>query len=107
MKGLSITSLILSIIFLILGFYRLLVYSNPESAYSESRNAWVGGDAYNYIINAAQATAFFVLFAAFFLAFIVIKIGLKLQNTENKVSNSNLNINFDDKKDNFEDVNKW
>lgn len=81
MKGLSITSLILSIIFFFMGFYRLFFYSNPESRVLKSRNAWVGGDAYNYIINGTQATAYFVLFAAFFIAFVLIKIALHLQNT--------------------------
>ena len=33
-----------------------------------SKNAYVGGDAYNYIINGNYATAFFVLTAMFVLA---------------------------------------
>ncbi|MCT6922900.1 hypothetical protein [Metasolibacillus sp.] len=74
----------------------MLFYSNPEEySYRDSQNAWVGGDAYNYIINAAQATAFFVLFAAFFLAFILIRIGLKLQSVDKPAAN----INFENKYD--------
>lgn len=104
MKGLSITSLILSIIFLIIGFYRLLFYSNPEEySYRDPQNAWVGGDAYNYIINAAQATAFFVLFAAFFLAFVIIRIGLKLQNADKPASN----VNFDEVENKYNNTDKW
>ncbi|EON70371.1 hypothetical protein [Lysinibacillus sphaericus] len=81
MKGLSITSLVLSIIFFCIGFYRLVFYSNPESFDRDSSNAWVGGDAYNYIINGTQATAYFVLFAAFFIAFVLLKIALEMQET--------------------------
>ncbi len=42
-------------------------YSNPDSEFSflESENAYVGGDAYNYIINAGYATAYFVLAGAY------------------------------------------
>ncbi|WP_052344246.1 hypothetical protein [Bacillus ndiopicus] len=119
MKVLSTTSLIASIIFFIMGFYRLVFYSNPGFASSESRhlestghvsfNAWVGGDAFNYIINAAQATAYFVLFGVFYITFVLIKIGVKLQNTADSSFNSysNRNVNFDDKENNFEDMNKW
>lgn len=44
-----------------MGFYKLFAYSNPESSYLDVINAYVGGDAYNYIINANYATAYFVL----------------------------------------------
>ena len=43
-------------------------YENPESSYREHVNAYVGGDAYNYIINGTHATAFFVLTTMFVLA---------------------------------------
>lgn len=58
------------IAFLIAGFNKLHVYENPSSddeyaflsdEEAEAKNAYVGGDAYNYIINAGQATAYFVL----------------------------------------------
>lgn len=37
----------------------MLAYSNPE--HGEGINVHVGGDAYNYIINANQATGFFII----------------------------------------------
>ncbi|WP_149426792.1 MULTISPECIES: hypothetical protein [Exiguobacterium] len=56
------------VVFLGIGFHKLTVYENPSSddEYTftdeeDSVNAYVGGDAYNYIINASQATAYFVL----------------------------------------------
>ncbi|WP_251648697.1 hypothetical protein [Rummeliibacillus stabekisii] len=50
-----------------MGFYKLFAYENYNSDddyFSDSSlnvNAYVGGDAYNYIINAGQTTAYFVL----------------------------------------------
>lgn len=51
------------------GFYHLWVYSN-DVVYGQL-NAYVGGDAYNYIINASQAVAYFVVA----LCFVVIATG--------------------------------
>lgn len=47
------------------GIDKLTNYENTD--YS-SINAYVGGDAYNYIINGTHATAYFVLTAMFVLA---------------------------------------
>ncbi|WP_051524890.1 MULTISPECIES: hypothetical protein [Exiguobacterium] len=65
----TISMLLLAfIIFLGIGFHKLTVYENPSSDdeyvftdEEDSVNAYVGGDAYNYMINASQATAYFVL----------------------------------------------
>lgn len=54
-------SYLISGVFLVLGFYKMWVY---ESGYG-GINVYVGGDAYNYIINANYATGYFVL-AIFF-----------------------------------------
>lgn len=62
---LSILSFMVAIVFLVLGFNRMTVYDSGESYPYEYRNAYVGGDAYNYIINANYSTAFFVLTATF------------------------------------------
>lgn len=57
-KGGAIIFFLLSAVFLAIGFYKLLVYDgNPFSPV----NAYVGGDAYNYIINSNLATAYFTL----------------------------------------------
>lgn len=37
-----------------MGFYKKMAYSNPDKAYTTSDdyiNSYVGGDAFNYIIN--------------------------------------------------------
>ncbi len=49
----------------ICGLWEIAVYVNEEDLLV---NAHVGGDAYNYIINACQATAFWVLSGVFLIA---------------------------------------
>ena len=66
-KGLSSISFIISVIVLGLGLDKMFNYENGESIPYEYHNAYVGGDAYNYIINGNYATGFFVLAAMFAL----------------------------------------
>ena len=54
-------SYFLSVIFIGLGFHKMFAYNNPDGRIGEAVNAYVGGDAYNYIINANYATAYFAL----------------------------------------------
>ncbi|WP_077329674.1 hypothetical protein [Virgibacillus siamensis] len=55
-----IASFIISVIFVVMGFYKMFVYSNEEFG-DNNINAYVGGDAYNYIINSNYAAAYFLL----------------------------------------------
>lgn len=50
----------LCLLFFCLGLYKMSVYSPPSSKYSMlgSNNAYVGGDAYNYIINGTYFTGY-------------------------------------------------
>lgn len=60
-KGLKITAVILillGICFIMIGFSKKNNYSN--GSYS-SKNAYVGGDAYNYIINSGYFTGYVTL----------------------------------------------
>lgn len=43
------------------GYDKMTNYYYSDIYHSLNKNAYVGGDAYNYIINAGYATAFFVL----------------------------------------------
>lgn len=43
--------LLLAIIFASIGFNKINKYENPDSVFGSSVNAYVGGDAYNFIIN--------------------------------------------------------
>lgn len=57
----SIILLIGSIVSIGMGFDKYLNYYNSEYVTSLNKNAYVGGDAYNYIINAGYFTAFVTL----------------------------------------------
>ena len=50
------------------GIDKMTNYYNSENYPSLNVNAYVGGDAYNYIINGTYATSFFVLTTMFVLA---------------------------------------
>ena len=65
---LAVTSLVCGCITFIKGIHRMVKYENSDYSWGDHVNAWVGGDAYNYIINGTHATAFFVLTAMFVLA---------------------------------------
>jgi len=67
-KTIGFVSYVISVICISMGLYKMFVYENPDSVILDSVNAYVGGDAYNFIINANYATAYFVL-AAFFMIF--------------------------------------
>nr|WP_235788396.1 hypothetical protein [Salipaludibacillus sp. CUR1] len=58
---LAVVSYIAAAIFTGVGFHKLFVYESNDSLFGEGKNAYVGADAYNYIINANYATAYFTL----------------------------------------------
>ena len=62
-------------IFLYKGYDKMSNYRSPQYYSSNSVNAYVGGDGYNYIINGNYATGFFVLAMGFFIAGTVCVIG--------------------------------
>ena len=63
MKTISIVFIVVGIILLCVGFYKISAYNNPDSeyGYGDSINSYVGGDAYNYIINGTYFTAYAVM----------------------------------------------
>ena len=54
---------------------------NYRNSTYHSENAYVGGDAYNYIINGTYATAFFVLAVGFLISGILCIIGSFIVNS--------------------------
>lgn len=52
---------VISMIPLYEGYDKMTNYYSSDTYDSLNKNAYVGGDAYNYIINAGYSTAFFVL----------------------------------------------
>lgn len=79
-----IISIFVSIIPLCFGFYKLFAYNN---SYYSLVNAYVEGDAYNYIINANYATACFVLVAVLILFSAFCGVMWKLTQISDKCSN--------------------
>lgn len=70
----SIIMFCVSIIMLYKGYDKIANYSSPKESslfpdgYYGGTNAYVGGDAYNYIINSGYSTGFFVLSSMFFIS---------------------------------------
>lgn len=54
---------LLAVVMLYKGYDKMTNYRNSEYYTSQNVNAYVGGDAYNYIINGTYSTGFFVLSA--------------------------------------------
>ena len=94
-KFLSIISFVISLIVLGLGLDKMLNYDSGELFPYEYHNAYVGGDAYNYIINGNYATGFFVLatmFALMGIGFIVLYYLSKMADGQSKLLSTNQNI---------------
>ena len=63
----AIVSAILAFVTLCMGFNKLWRYDSGDEYGFDAVNAYVGGDAYNYIINGTHAIAYFVLTTMFVL----------------------------------------
>ena len=97
-KGLSSLSFIISAIVLGLGLDKMLNYDSGEYYPYEYHNAYVGGDAYNYIINGNYATGFFVLAAMFALmgiGFIILYYLSKMADGQSNLLSTDQNIEDD------------
>lgn len=64
----AVICFVLSGIMLYQGYDKMNNYYNPESVLLDSVNAYVGGDAYNYIINGTYATAYYTLASGFLIS---------------------------------------
>ncbi|MCD7819685.1 MAG: zinc ribbon domain-containing protein [Lachnospiraceae bacterium] len=64
---LSIASVLAGCVTLYQGINKMTRYNSGDYYPYETINAYVGGDAYNYIINGTYSTAFFVLTTMFWL----------------------------------------
>ena len=94
-KGLSRVAFIISAIVLGLGLDKMLNYDNGEYAPYEYHNAYVGGDAYNYIINSNYATGLFVLatmFALMGIGFITLYYLSKMDDGQSKLLTANQTV---------------
>lgn len=87
----AVILIVLSAFFTFSGFDKLMNYENPANnefykmfPYGKSSNAYVGGDAYNYIINAGQATGYFVLAVGSMVSAILLFVCVCLVTIKNK-----------------------
>ena len=77
-KWLNIVAVVCFILFGIMtykGYDKMTNYYSSEIYASLNVNAYVGGDAYNYIINGTYATSFFVLAIGFLISGILCVVG--------------------------------
>ena len=103
-------AIILGIVFCIIGFDKKNNYYSSENFYSLNVNAYVGGDAYNYIINGTYFAGYLALAGALFTCGCICGVGGLLfekggiseqaenhDSTEPLIDNSNIqqNINAD------------
>ena len=90
--------IIVGTIFVGIGFYKHIKYENPSGdSYryyyeDESVNAYVGGDAYNYIINGTYFTAYSVLGVGSFIIAAITGVGALFMSV-----NDNVNIKTENK----------
>ena len=81
----SIILLILSIICIFIGFDKMFNYHNSETYTSNNKNAYVGGDAYNYIINANYFSGYVSLGGCLLVTSAILAMeGLKEENIKMK-----------------------
>lgn len=69
-KALNIAALsyaIAAILAVGIGFYKISVYENGEYSWEKTTNAYVGGDAYNFIINGTYFSGYMALGGALFV----------------------------------------
>lgn len=90
-KNISKIYLIIAIILLILslicvgeGFNKMMNYKNSDKYSEKSINAYVGGDAYNYIINACYFAGYVSLGGCLFVSSTIFAISSIKDEEENK-----------------------
>ena len=75
---LAISTFILGSFCIFKGFDKKENYDNPEYSWQDSTNAYVGGDAYNYIINSNYFTGYNVLGIGSYIVTVLSLIGTEI-----------------------------
>ncbi len=60
-KGIATVFYLGATALIVKGLYQMFAYKNTTSAYEDNVNAYVGGDAYNYMINSGRAMVWVIL----------------------------------------------
>lgn len=95
MKRLCALFIIIGLVFICLGFYKKQAYHNPDSEYSYNKNyvnSYVGGDAYNYIINGTYFTAYSVIGMGSFIIASIFGVTSMILAIEDKVDSEDDNL---------------
>ena len=83
-KIVGVIFIIVAFIFIFIGFDKMNNYYNNEDYPRRNKNAYVGGDAYNYIINGTYATAYFTLASGCMISGVICFIGSGLTKEEKR-----------------------
>lgn len=81
---LAVVLIVIGISFITVGFDKMTNYENSEYSWGKHVNAYVGGDAYNYIINGTYFTGYSVLGGFMMLMGVVILVGCQIDSTLDK-----------------------
>lgn len=95
-KWISIVFIIVGLSFVLAGFEKKNNYNLDENYPDLNRNAYVGGDSYNYIINGTYFTGYLTLGACFILSGIIAFVTgdiLPVLKENNKILTKNLTQN--------------
>ncbi|MBR3000740.1 MAG: hypothetical protein IKF39_07040 [Oscillospiraceae bacterium] len=65
-------SLVVAVFMFFKGYDKMTNYYMGTYSHADDKNAYVGGDAYNYIINGNYSTGFYVLSMGFFLSGVIL-----------------------------------
>lgn len=96
LKTITVIFIVIGVLLIGIGFYKHLAYEHNNSEYSyydDSVNAYVGSDAYNYIINGTYFTAYSVLGVGSFIIATITGVGAMFMSVklEKKVTMLNNN----------------
>lgn len=92
LRTVKIIFIILGVVLIGIGFHKHLSYNNPNGdsySYNDDEdevNAYVGGDAYNYIINGTYFTAYSVLGAGAFIIATIAGVGAVFLSVDEKTN---------------------
>ena len=74
----------------------MFVYESSELYFEDSVNSYVGGDAYNFIINASYATGYFVLALLFVVLGCTLLLIYNFKHSKSESSNEQIEIKNED-----------
>lgn len=90
---------LIGIFFVCSGFYKIFWYKNDDVFREDNVNNYVGGDAYNYMINSQRATAYFVIAGVLIITATLILIYNKMDDVQATIENLDFEVEDDSKEE--------